>query len=244
MTVREKLNMDIDELTEHGAINIVAFGDSVTHGSLNGTNNYETVYWNLLKKKLNEKRDAVPVNVINAGIAGTNARQGVMRLERDVLCHNPDLVIVCFGLNDVNGEKAEYLSSLKEIFERCKKSGAEVIFLTPNMLNTYSAPDTEERFAEYSHVTAQYQNSGKMDEYIFAAKELAEKCGVPVCDCYSEWKKLAAEGKDTTKLLINRINHPEPKMHYLFADKLFEMIMGDAKVSTEKINTMFRKEKM
>ncbi len=42
--------MDIEALKENGAINIVAFGDSITHGALNGFNDYETVYWNLLRK--------------------------------------------------------------------------------------------------------------------------------------------------------------------------------------------------
>ena len=51
MKVKDKLNMDINGLIENGPINIVVFGDSVTHGALNGFNDYETVYWNLLKQK-------------------------------------------------------------------------------------------------------------------------------------------------------------------------------------------------
>ena len=70
MKISEKINMDIDGLIENGPINIVAFGDSVTHGVLDTSNNYETVYWNRLKQKLNAVRDAIPVNVINAGISG------------------------------------------------------------------------------------------------------------------------------------------------------------------------------
>ena len=37
MTLQEKLAMDFPALMENGAITIVAFGDSVTHGALGGS---------------------------------------------------------------------------------------------------------------------------------------------------------------------------------------------------------------
>ena len=64
MHVRDKLNMDMEGLIQNGPITIVAFGDSVTHGALRANNNYETVYWNVLKQKLNAVRDFIPVNVM------------------------------------------------------------------------------------------------------------------------------------------------------------------------------------
>ncbi len=244
MRVKDKLNMDIDGLIANGPINIVVFGDSVTHGALNGFNDYETVYWNLLKKRLNSVRDSIPVNMINAGIGGITAKRSIERLERDVLSHHPDMVIVCFGLNDVNGALEDYTYALSTIFEKCIRSGAEVIFMTPNMLNTYVAEDSPKQHMEYAAVTAQYQNSGKMDEFMSAAVEVAEKYGVSVCDCYSEWKKLYAAGEDTTMLLINRINHPDRHMHKLFSDMLFEIIMADAAIMNDtSANTMYRAKK-
>ena len=53
MKVKEKLMLSTDGLEEYGPINIVAFGDSITHGVMNGYNDYENVYWNRLKKRLN-----------------------------------------------------------------------------------------------------------------------------------------------------------------------------------------------
>jgi len=50
--------------------------------------------------------------------------------------------------------------------------------------------------------------------------------GITVADCYSEWKKLS-ETEDTTLLLANRINHPITKMHSLFADMLYDIIVGE-----------------
>lgn len=225
MHVKDKLFMDQQGHIDNGPVNIVAFGDSVTHGALLDTNNYETVYWNLLRKKLNAVNSAIPVNVINAGIGGITALRSLARIDSQVLCHRPDLVIVCFGLNDVNGELDDYISSLRTIFDKCTSAGCDVIFMTPNMLNTYVAEDTLNDIREYAAVTAKFQNNGRMDLYMNSAIELAKEMNIPVCDCYSKWKELS-KTQDTTQLLINRINHPIPEMHNLFADSLFDMIMG------------------
>lgn len=73
-----------------------------------------------------------------------------------------------------------------------------------------------------------------------AAKALAEEMGVPVCDCYAEWKKLS-ETEDVTMLLCNRINHPTKEMHELFAQKLFEMIFADKpEVIAPESSTMYK----
>ncbi len=241
MRIKDKLYMDRDGLEKYGPITIVAFGDSVTHGALaSGEINYETVYWNVLKQKINALRNYVPVNVINAGIGGITAMGSVERTDRDVICHNPDLVIVCFGLNDINNPLEEYTNALGKIFEKCLASGADVIFMTPNMLNTYVADDTTEAYKEYAAQTAEYQNSGKMDLYMSEAVKTAKEMGVVVCDCYGEWKKLS-KTKDTTMMLINRINHPTKEMHKLFADMLFETIFGgDADVTMDVESTMYK----
>ena len=241
MKITEKINMDYEGLKQNGPITIVAFGDSVTHGALAiGELDYESVYWNRLRKKILEVRNYVPVNVINAGIGGITAAASVDRIDSQVLCHNPDLVIVCFGLNDVNGNLEDYLGALKTIFEKCQQKGVEVVFMTPNMLNTYVADDTAPVHKGYAEQTAHYQVSGKMDLFMSGAVNLAYKMGVKVCDCYAKWKELS-KTEDTTLLLANRINHPERKMHQLFADALFEVIFGDFKANSKEESTMFKK---
>jgi len=242
MKIADKINLDYDGLIKEGPITIVAFGDSVTHGAVGPDEiNYETVYWNRLRQKINQVRDYVPVNVINAGIGGITAEGSIQRMEKQVFAHCPDLVIVCFGLNDVNGSLESYLAALETIFSRCKEEGVETIFLTPNMLNTYVAEDTEEIYREYAAVTASYQNGGRMDRYMEAACELARSKGIKVCDCYAKWKQLS-ETQDITMLLANRINHPTKEMHELFAQALFEMIFADMpEIVSGENGTMWKK---
>jgi len=227
MKIQDKIYMERAELEKEGPITIVAFGDSVTHGALKIDEiNYETAYWNLLRKKILNVRDYVPVNVINAGIGGITAKASVGRIEKQVLCHLPDLVIVCFGLNDVNGTLEDYLSSLRTIFEKCNASGAEVIFMTPNMLNTYVDDRTAAEHFEYAAVTAEYQNNGRMDLYMESAVALAKEMKITVCDCYAKWKELS-KTQDTTQMLSNYINHPTKEMHGLFADMLFDLLFPE-----------------
>ena len=229
MKIKEKLFLTQDELAVHGSINIVIFGDSVSHGCLLNHIDYENVYWNRLRKKLNAVRDFVPVNMICSAISGTTANASVCRLEKQVLNHNPDMVIVCFGLNDVNGSLETYLRSLRTIFERCTEAGAEVIFMTPNMMNTYVADDSPAKYLDYAHKTAEMQTNGRMDRYISEAARLATEMGITVCDCYSKWKEIS-KTQDVTMLLANRINHPTEEMHRLFADSLYETIMGSENI--------------
>lgn len=239
MKISEKINLDRPGLEKYGPITIVAFGDSVTHGAVAHEEiNYETVYWNRLKQMINAKRSYMPVNVINAGIGGINAHDSLPLMEDRVLKHDPDLVIVCFGLNDVNGELDVYLNSLKEIFSRLKEKEIDTIFMTPNMLNTYSAEDTADMYKDYSSKTAEMQNSGRMDLYMDSAVALSKEMGITVCDCYAKWKKLS-ETEDITMLLANRINHPTKEMHKLFAESLYEIIFAEEIETKSNSSTMF-----
>ena len=240
MKITEKINLDLHGLMEHGPINIVVFGDSVTHGCFGMDEiDYDAAYWNKLRKKINSVRDYVPVNVINAGIGGVTARTSLLRMDKQVLAHNPDLIIICFGLNDVNCTLDDFLTPLGKIFEKAVASGADVIYMTPNSFNTSHAPDTPEKYFAYAKTTMEYQLGGRMDTYMEAAIKLANEKGVIVCDCYAKWNKLA-ETQDVTYLLANRINHPKREMHELFAQSLFDIIFeGTEHVSSSNESTMF-----
>jgi len=202
---------------------IVFFGDSVTEGCFEIGNPCEPQ--EVYHKKLQNMWHDSDVEVINAGVGGDNTSMGYKRMDSDVMAHKPDVVVVCFGLNDApNGldELATYTDNLQKIFDKLK--GIRTIFMTPNMLNTYVHNDTDQQYIEFANKTAQMQNDGVMDAYMQTAIEVAKKNNVEVCDCYSEWKKLKLYGIDTTLLLSNYINHPTRQMHQLFADMLFKLL--------------------
>lgn len=228
MKIKERLLQRDEGLHTLGPVNIIFLGDSVTHGCFeDGRFDFDAVYHAKLRRMLHGENPFMPINIINAGIGGITAKASVARLERDVLCHRPELVVVCFGLNDVGGPLEEYTASLNAIFQALKEREIPTIFMTPNMLNAYvDEPNTTPAFLGYAKVTCEWQNSGRMDCYMDAARACAAAHGVPVCDCYARWKAMAAEGTDTTQLLVNRLNHPTREMHQLFADELYKIIMA------------------
>lgn len=220
---------------------VIAFlGDSVTQGCFevfferNG--NLDTVfdtansYSSLLKQKLEKVYPKATPIIVNAGLSGGSAPNGLQRLERDVLKYSPDLTIVCFGLNDCQRGRDginTYTQALKDIFKKLKEFGSDVIFMTPNMLCTnihYSV--TDQRIIELIEKNIKNQQDGILDFYVESAVKTAMSCGVYVCDCYSKWKTMYENGVDTTTLLANYINHPTREMHNLFSDSLFELIMN------------------
>ena len=222
-------------------VTIAFLGDSVTQGCFEvffkNNGEVETVYdvnsayHSYLKNILTTLYPNVTVNIINAGISGNTAEQGYARLERNVMKFHPDLVVVCFGLNDC-GQWPDYINvyadSLGKIFERLKSEDIETIFMTPNMMNTeVSCHIEDERVREIAVTTMENQNGGLLDRYLEKAREVCQSHQIPVCDCYQDWKAMERNGVDITERLANFINHPDRKMNWLFAVRLFEMMNGE-----------------
>lgn len=225
MKIIEKIIAKRDHSTENAAPCIVFFGDSVTQGIMHLNFDLDAVYHHQVYEILKVLFPDTNIDILNAGIGGTTAEFGLTRLERDVLSKNPDLCVVAFGLNDCHeGENSLeiYLDSLKKIFTALQEKGIEVIFMTPNMMNTKITKNVPEIWEEFSHVSMKRMTSGFFDNCMEAAVALAKECNVPVCDCYSKWKLLHKNGVDTSLLLANGINHPIPEMHKLFAYSIVE----------------------
>ena len=210
------------------ATTIAFLGDSVTQGAFRTHLDSDAVYHNLLKKKLEVLCPKSTINIINAGIRGTAADYGAERVERDVISKSPDLCVVCFALNDVTRlEKGLKLftDSLATIFEKLQAYGCEIIYMTPNMINTYVCENVLPQYVDYAGRSMHWQNDGLMDTYVEAGIAVAKQYNVPVCDCYAKWKKLNALGVDTTMLLAEGCNHPIRPMHELFASSLLDTMM-------------------
>ena len=217
---------------------IAFLGDSVTEGCFElipknseGFNNVydgESVYHKKVAEILKVLFPTVLLNIINAGAAGTGVVYGLERLERDVLSKNPDLTVVCFGLNDCGKEDegiSEYIESLREIFRCLKAAGSEVIFMTPCMMAAKVSETIHPSFIELAGKLSDRQNRGVLDSYIDAARALCAEENVPVCDTYAKWKRMAELGVDVTELLSNKLNHPTRELHNLFAYSLVETMM-------------------
>ena len=223
VSLHEKLKTSMQE---SASCTIICYGDSVTQGCFGPHDVHPTVldsYSVKLRAALQFLYPEKVINVLNAGVAGDTATRALLRFERDVLSHNPDLVIVAFGVNDFGNTDA-YIESLGKIFDELNARNIPCIYMTEHMMNTYSADDTSANIKEYSKVTAEAQNNGTLDNLWDRGIALAKEKGVAVCDVYHKWKKLHASGVDITKLLANRINHPVKQMHDLFVTSIIETL--------------------
>ena len=233
MKILEKIKANPAE-----GVKIAFLGDSVTFGAfglyrkedggIGGVDDPESGYASRVMRTLKYLFPNVVFHAVNAGISGDHARSGAKRVAEDVVAHKPDLTIVCYGLNDC-GDKViyaeRYVNALASIFDQLRACGSEVIFMTPNMMNTEIGEDFAfPELLDFARGTMQRQNSGVFDAHIERAKEVCREKDVPVCDCYAIWKNLAACGVDTTALLCNRINHPSAEMHEVFAYELVKTI--------------------
>lgn len=242
MKITQKLAAKTASHMNHEGVTIAFLGDSVTQGCFEiykkENNAIETVFDKRFSYEMGvfdilcTLFPIATVNIINAGISGDSAPRGLLRIDRDVLRHEPDLTVVCYGLNDCSKKDdsiEKYVCALGEIFDKIKASGSEIIFMTPNMMNTRVSPHlTDADFVALAKRTAELQNDGIFDSHIDAARKLCREKNVAVCDCYAIWKSLAASGVDTTELLSNKINHPTREMNKVFAYELVKTMLTEA----------------
>jgi lysophospholipase L1-like esterase len=240
--ILEKIKNKQNDINGNPSVTIALLGDSVTQGCFElyktGSESFQTEfrvedgYHTKLRALLQMLYPSVPVNMIHAGISGNTAQQGLERVDRDVCAYHPDLTVVCFGLNDCTrgADRLEgYIADLAEIFKKLKACNSEIIFMTPNMMNTYvSYRDPDPLFLSIGQSIMNTQVSGTLDAYMDAARAVAKEENIPLCDCYAKWKKLQESGVDTTFLLANNVNHPNRDMHWLFAWELFNKIFFEA----------------
>jgi lysophospholipase L1-like esterase len=102
---------------------ILAFGDSLTYGTgaNHETESYPAILANLSGRK-----------VINAGVPGEVSREGLNRLGQLLAEHQPDLVLLCHGGNDLirKLDETTLRQNLSEMVAQVRAQGAEVVMLS------------------------------------------------------------------------------------------------------------------
>lgn len=162
-----------------GEPRVVCLGDSITKGvHLPEGQTYPAVLGRLL----------AGAEVINAGIGGNTSAQGLARLDRDVLSHRPQGVILLFGTNDsvltapgkYRVPVEQFQQNLRTMAQRCRRQDAAVV------LCTLPAIDPEPYFSR--HPKPYYDAEGGLEEivgrYRAAALQLAREMDIPVVDLY------------------------------------------------------------
>ena len=181
---RMKKTMEKLQKGEH--VTIVCFGDSITENTFQTRGRMNWV--SLLSEAIFETYGNGVCTTINAGKCGSSYREGLTRLDRDVLRFHPDLVILAFGMNEagrgldgLESFQQDVRTTVKRIREAC---GSEILIRTPNPMviepngpyppgkgpgDAYDPPDRP------------------LKEYAAALVELAKELDCEVVDHYTLW---------------------------------------------------------
>ena len=85
---------------------VAAIGGSITAGGQN-TKDPKRRYVPQLAKWFESTFPNLKVRFVNAGIGATNSGYGALRVQRDVIAHQPDLVVVEYAVNDSTGAQMD-----------------------------------------------------------------------------------------------------------------------------------------
>lgn len=191
-------------------VRVVCLGDSVT-GVYYHTGG-RRAYPEMLPIALHKLYPNASLEVINAGISGNTTVDALTRLNADVLAHEPHLVTVMFGLNDMTRVPLpEYEANFVTIIRKCRDAGAEVLLCTPNAItDTASRP------------------TAKLLEYIAAMRKVSVQEHVPVADCYTAFDGVRALDAFRWQMLMSDEIHPNMMGHKLIAETIAKAVSGEA----------------
>lgn len=115
---------------------IVFLGDSITAQGAG-----EKGYVTLFREAIEKSRPDSGIKIIGAGIGGNKVPNLEARLDKDVLSHKPDAVVIYIGINDVwhstrgqGTEIAAFETGLRSLIKRCNDAGARVVLSTPSVI--------------------------------------------------------------------------------------------------------------
>src|SRR5438132_6042675 len=120
------------EWPKNRTVNIVCHGHSVPAGYFK-TPQVDTfnAYPHLFHAAIKRHYPAAVLNVIVTAIGGENSVSGAARFEKDVLSHNPDLVLIDYALNDRPLPLDKSRAAWASMIEKALAKNVKVLLLTP-----------------------------------------------------------------------------------------------------------------
>ncbi|WP_178130837.1 OpgC domain-containing protein [Reyranella sp. CPCC 100927] len=147
---------------ERKKVVIVALGSSSTqgHGTTADVNTYPRQMEITLARQFQDVR--LKFNMFNKGIGGQDVTEMLERLERDVIARDPDLVIWQAGTNAaLRGMPLDvFRLKLSTGVERVKKTGADVVLMTPQYVPAVIALTNEDDYIGAMETIAREQKAG------------------------------------------------------------------------------------
>jgi len=186
-----RLNEKIAALENGGEVTVGFIGGSITYGY---TVKPEECFASRVCGYLKEKYSSGTVNYVNKGISGTPSILGNLRLERDILQNNADIIFVEYAVND--GMEDDYKESYDSLVYTALKSEKEPAVVL--VLNR-----TKEGHSAQEHM-----------------KEIGEYYSLPMISTADAFTDALDRGDIKWEDYYNDSSHPSPEGHRLFCDMI------------------------
>lgn len=193
-----RLKNKIDKARSGEKTTIAYIGGSITEGLTAGKDGcYARLSYEMFKDRYGTGDN---VEYVNAGISGTPSNLGVLRLERDVLSQEPDIVFIEFAVNDGQDKTA------KESYES----------LVRTALNSPSQPAV---ILLFNVIKSGYTAQAHM-------KEIGEFYGLPMISAADALTAEFEEGRMTWEDYSDDESHPNEGGHRLLCEFIEHMYVS------------------
>lgn len=179
-------------------ITIAFIGGSITQGS--AANEYSKCYVSLVGEYFKSKFPKKKINIINAGVGGTNSFLGAFRLAHDVISHNPDMVFVEFAVNDIETPSETVVTAMQSIVvQLLKMDTVPAVFFIYTTTSQKTAVD-------------------------FIHEKVAKYYGIPSCNIQEHiWERVNKGEFGILDIMPDGV-HPNDKGHSIYADCIISTI--------------------
>jgi len=201
---------------------IVTLGDSITKGVRPGVTDQETFAAEL--QRLLRAGQYPEAEVINVGIGGEMAGQGLKRLANDVIAKAPSIVMIMYGHNDsyvdvgqteVRVSIPRFRADLSQLVQRLREVNIAPILMTPPAYAEKSGPNG---IGEHCNI--------KLAQYAEVTRQVAETLQVPLIDHFAAWSAVSKNGTDLNEWTTDGY-HPNPKGHVEMAGRMLPVVQAN-----------------
>jgi len=199
-------SMDVKWPKNH-TINLVFHGHSVPSGyqKTPDVRPFEA-YPQLVFQGLKKDHPFAVMNCIVTAIGGEDSLSGAARFEKDVLCHQPDVIFIDYALNDRRQPLDKVEAAWKSMIHQAKQRKIPVVLITPTGDSGAKLDDPADPLCQRAELI----------------RKIAKEENVPLADVFAAWKAELAKGTPIGELL-SQPNHPNLRGHTLAASTVLAL---------------------
>jgi len=219
---------------------IVCFGDSTTDASYVNTDEdfsfaYKDlkVYSDLLQEEF-KRLFSQSVEIINSGVSGDTTLDAKLRFQKDVLDHNPDMVIIQFGVNDqsirqdIGLTKAiisieDFAYNILFFISRIRKITPNILLMTPGLI-LWRDHFKSKYFESPYDINSKLGLSNNLPEYVEVLRNIALKENIALIDVFKEETKLSQLDNNALNNMLPDGLHPSSEGHKFIANLILKHI--------------------